>query len=198
MTDPVVVHALGIFGISDNAGHKNAPIDLKFVADDANDRYPRARPLAFFKDFVPVDAAPLDFAAVNLAGLKRFEPHCLHLLRVGRIVKHGDVVGVQIERHRLIFGVEVLRDADRIFVYPLAERLVADALLFQAGNQASVGVATLKFFFEDVFGDEAPLRIRPAGVLDGRVHVHRKRIPHPANLDVLVECVVVAILGQDA
>ena len=198
MTDPIVVHALGIFGVSDDAGHKNAPIDLKFVANDPNDRYPLARPLAFFKDFVPVDAAPLDFASVDLAGLERFEPHCLHLLRVGRIIKHGDVVGVQIERRRLIFGVEILRNANRIFVNPLAERLVANALLFQAGNQAGVGVAAFKFFFEDVFGDETPLRIRPAGVLDGWVHIHRKRIPHPANLDVLVEGVVVAILGQDA
>ena len=134
MTDPVVVHALSVFGVSDDARHKNAPINLKFVADYADDRYPFARPLALFKDFVPVDAAPLDFASVYLAGLERFKPHCLHLLRVGRIIKHGDVVGVQIQRYRLIFGVEVFRDADRIFVNPLTKRLVAHTLLFQAGN----------------------------------------------------------------
>ena len=55
---------------------------------------------------------------------------------------------------------------------------------------------TLVFVAQQVFGDETPLRIRPARVLDGRVHVHRERITDAPNLDVLIERIVVAILGQ--
>ena len=95
MADPVVVHALGVFGVSDDTGDENAAIDLKFIANYANNRYPLARPVAFLKDFVPIDAAPLDFAAVHKARFDGFDAHHLHLLCVGRISKHRDVVRVQ-------------------------------------------------------------------------------------------------------
>ena len=34
--------------------------------------------------------------------------------------------------------------------------------------------------------------------MDGRIHVDRKRVPHPHDLDVLIEGVVVAVFGDDA
>ena len=55
----------------------------------------------------------------------------------------------------------------------------------------------MKLFFSDLFGDKTPLSISPARVLHHRIHVDRKRIPHAANLDVLVKACIVAILSQN-
>ena len=100
------------------------------------------------------------------------------------------------QRGRFVFGVEILGNADGVFVNPLAQRLVANALLLNAGQRRSVRILTLKLLFQQVFGDETPLGVGAARVLDGRIHVHAERIPNPANLDVLIERIVVAVLRQ--
>ena len=56
----------------------------------------------------------------------------------------------------------------------------------------------LVFIAGDVLGDKAPTGISTARVLNHRVHVDRKRIANAPNLDVLIERVSVAILGQNA
>ena len=64
LTNPIVVHTLGIFGISYQARHVQAAIHLKFVADNPNHGNPLACPLAFLKNLVPVDLAVLDPGAI--------------------------------------------------------------------------------------------------------------------------------------
>jgi hypothetical protein len=62
-TYPIVVHPLGILGVSHDARHVQATIYLKFVANNAHNRDVLTRPLAFFQNFVPVDLAVVDFDA---------------------------------------------------------------------------------------------------------------------------------------
>ena len=45
-------------------------------------------------------------------------------------------------------------------------------------------------------GNEAPLCIRSARILDGRVHVHTERVPNASDADVLIEAVLVAVFRQ--
>ena len=97
-----------------------------------------------------------------------------------------------------MLDVEVLRDADGVFVDPRGERLVADTLLLERGVRERVGELTLVLFFGDVFADEAPVRVRTAGVLDGGVHINRKRIADPTDLNILVKTVIVAVLRQQS
>ena len=67
LADPVVVHALGILGVTHQARHIQAAINLKLVAHDADHGNVFARPIAFLKNFVAVDLAVLDLLAVSLA-----------------------------------------------------------------------------------------------------------------------------------
>ena len=93
-----------------------------------------------------------------------------------------------------MLDVEVFRDTDRVFVDPRGEGLVADALLLERGVRERVWELALVLFFGDVFADEAPVRVRTAGVLDGWVHVNRERIADPTDLNILVKAVIIAVL----
>ena len=48
-----------------------------------------------------------------------------------------------------------------------------------------------------ILSDKAPLRIRTARVLNQRIHVDRKRITHPPDLQVLIKRVLITIFGQN-
>ena len=97
-----------------------------------------------------------------------------------------------------MLNVEVLSDTHRILANPLRGGRVPHTLLHHGGYWLRIRKLTLVFFFGQVFSDEAPLRIRSTRVLDGWVHVDRKRIANPANLNVLVKAIVVAILGKQS
>ena len=61
-----------------------------------------------------------------------------------------------------------------------------------------VGKLTLVLVLDDVLSDEAPLGVRPARVLYGRVHVDAEAVAYAPDLDVLIEAVVAAVLRQKA
>ena len=92
--------------------------------------------------------------------------------------------------------VEVFCDADRIFRDPLADVLVADALGHDGGQRRGVRILALVVFLHHVVRDEAPFGVRPARILDQRVHIDAKRVADTLDLDVLIEAVLVAILRQ--
>ena len=96
----------------------------------------------------------------------------------------------------LVLDVEVFGNTDRVFVDPLADRLVAHAKAHQGADGCGIGVQTLIFSFGQVFRDEAPTGICTRGVLDHGVHVDAEAVANTGDLDVLVERVLVAILGQ--
>ena len=76
--------------------------------------------------------------------------------------------------------------------------MVTDTPRHDRRDGFSVGEQPLVLFLGQVFRDEAPLGIRPAGVLDGGVHVHGERVADALNANVLVKGVLIAILGQYA
>ena len=135
MGHPIVVHPLGVFGVSDDPGHIQTPVNFKFVADDANNGDVLARPLALFKNFVPVDLAVLDLAPVRLACLQRLAKLRLQQLIFGRTLKRRDVPWVQIQRGTVVVNVVVVRNADRVFVEPLRQILVTDAQRLQGRDR---------------------------------------------------------------
>ena len=63
---PVVVHALGVLGVTHKARHVQTAINFKLVADDADHGNPLASPLVLLKDFVAVDLAIPDAPTVRL------------------------------------------------------------------------------------------------------------------------------------
>ena len=87
---------MGIFGVTDQAGHEQAAFNLVFVADNADNGYPFARPLVFFEHFVAVGLAPHDFAALDVTGLERLKAHSLELLIFTAVIERRHVVGVQV------------------------------------------------------------------------------------------------------
>ena len=128
MGHPVVVHPLGVFGVTHDAGDKHPAIDLEFIAHNPDYGDPFAGPFLLIEDFKAVNLAPLNLAPIDLAGLGRRQAHLGHLGRFGRVGVVGLAVGVQIERGFLVLGVKILRDADGVLINPLADRLVADTL----------------------------------------------------------------------
>ena len=106
-------------------------------------------------------------------------------------------VWVQIQRSRRVIAVEIFCNPHRHLPQPLRQRLVAHALRHNRADRHGVGVQTLIFGLQDVFSDETPLCIRTARVLDRRVHVDRKAVPHAPDLDVLIKARFVAIFGKN-
>ena len=196
LADPVVVHALGVFGITHQARHIQATINFKFVANDADHRNPFASPFVLLKDFVAVDLAVPHAGAVGLTAALRFAVNCTQLLVFRRAFKGRHVAGVQIQRRAVVVDVVVIGNTNRVFVQPVADRLIAHAQRLQRRDRRCVWVHAFVLSLGHVFRHKTPLSVRASGVLDGRIHVHAERVTHAANLDVLVKRVVVAILGQ--
>ena len=66
LADPVVVHALGILGVTHKARHIQTAIDFKLIANNTDHGDPLASPFVLLKDFVPVDLAVPHTGAVSL------------------------------------------------------------------------------------------------------------------------------------
>jgi hypothetical protein len=60
LADPVVVHALGVFGVSHQPADVHPAIYLKFVANHADNGDVFTRPIAFFQHLKTVGFAPFD------------------------------------------------------------------------------------------------------------------------------------------
>ena len=132
---PVVVHPLGIFGVAHQSRDIQATVNFKFIANNAYNRYPLARPLAFFKDFVPVDLAVFDSRPVRLTRLLGLAVNGPQLLVFGRSFKRRGVSRVQIERALVVIDVIVVGNADRVLIEPLGQVLVAYAQRLQRRNR---------------------------------------------------------------
>ena len=197
MADPIVVHPLGVFGVADQPRDVQATVNLKFVANHADNGYRFACPLVFFDELKPVCLAPLDLLLIHNARLDGFHAHHPHLTVFRRVLHCRHVAVVQMHRRRRVLSVEILCNAHRLLADPRAQALVAHAALHHGRYRRCVGELALVFVSRQVFSDEAPLRIRPTGVLDRRVHVDAERVAHPSDSDVLLEAVVVAVLGQE-
>ena len=198
LADPIVVHALGIFGVTHKARHVQAAIDFKFVAHNTHDRDPFAGPLVFGQDFIPVDLAVLDLGVLHDALALRFAVDRLELLVFTRTSKSSHVAWVQVKRAFFVVDVIVVSDADRVLVQPVADGLVTHAQRLQRRDGRSVWIHAFVLSSGHVFSNEAPLGIRARWILDEWVHVDRERVANTANLNVLVECVRVAVFSQDA
>jgi hypothetical protein len=115
---PVVVHPLRVLGITHKTRDVQSSVNFPLVADDAHNGNPLARPLAFVKDVKPIGLHPHDLLAVNLAGADRLTKHCRKLLVLRRAAERSLVIWVEVQRGFFVGVVEVLRDADRIFLKP--------------------------------------------------------------------------------
>ena len=196
MGHPVVVHPLCILGVSHQSTDVQTAIYLKFIANNANNRYPLAYPLALLKDFVAIDLAIAHLGAVRFTGFQRFAVKRLQLLVFRRPSKGRSVAGVQIQRSAVIVDVVVVGNANRVLIQPVANRLIAHTERLQGCNGCRIGVHALVLISGQVFRHKTILGVCASRVLHGWIHVHRERITNPANLDVLVKRVVVAILSQ--
>ena len=197
MADPVVVHTLGVLGVTHQTTDVQATIDLKLVADHAHYGDVFTRPVGLLKDLVPIDLAPLDLLDVRFTALEGLQELHLEHLVLGGAVKRGDVPRVQVQRLADDLDVEVFGNPDRIAVKPLGQVLVTHAQRLQSGDRGRVRVHPFVLSAGDVFGDEAPPGVRAAGVLDQRIHVDAEAVANPTDLEVLVEGLVVAVFGQD-
>ena len=83
MADPIVVHPLGVFGVADQPRDVQATVNLKFVANHADNGYPLARPVTFFDEFETVCLAPLDLLLIHDARFDGLHAHLLHLAVFG-------------------------------------------------------------------------------------------------------------------
>ena len=198
MADPVIVHALGILGVTHQARHIHAAIDFELVTDHAHYGNPLARPFALFKDLEAVGLAPHDLFAFGCARAQRLAVHSLKLLVFGRAIKRSHVVGVEVEFLRFALVVEILRNPHRVLAQPLADALVAHALRHKRTDRNGVGELVRVFGLGDVFGNEAPLGVGAARILDRRVHIDAERVADAPDQNVLVEAIVAAIVRQDA
>ena len=78
LRDPVVVHALGVFGVTHKARDIHPSLNLELVANDTDHRDPFARPFGLFKDLIavgfdPFDAFNVHFALANGLQAQHFE-----------------------------------------------------------------------------------------------------------------------------
>ena len=195
MAGPVVVHPLGVLGITHKARDVHTAFDFPFVADDAHDRYPLARPFAFVEDVKTVGFHPHDLLAVYFACADGLAKHRLQVSILWRTFESCLVVWVQVQRSFFVIFVEVFRDADGIFGQPLCHAFIADALRHKSRDRCGVWKHTLIVGFQDVFSNKAPFSVCAAWVLDRRVHIDAKRVTDAHNADVLIEAVFVAILS---
>ena len=195
---PVVVHALGVLGVTHQTRHVQLAVHFKLVTDDAHDGDPAACPVVLLQHLVAVGLAPLNPLGVDFTASDRLDAHLLHLLGLGRTLESRHVAGVQVQCGAVVLDVVILSNPHRILVDPHRDRLVTHTLRLQGRDRACVREHAFVLSALQVFGDEAPLGIRPARVLDRRIHVDRKRVADARNLDVLIERVVVAVFGQDS
>ena len=195
---PVVVHALGVLGVPHKAADVHLAVNFPLVADDAHDRNPLAGPLALLQHVEAVGLHPHDLLAVNFAAADRLAEHGRKLLVLRRAAVGSLVVRVQVQRGFFVGVVEIFRDADRVFLKPRRNALIAHALAVQRADRRRVREHPLIFFFENVLGDEAPLSVGAARVLDRRVHVDAERVADAPDADVLIERLVVAVFRQQA
>ena len=171
-------------------------VNLELVADDAHDRDVFPRPIALLQHLEAVGLDPFDLLAVHRPRAQRLAEQEPKLLVLGRAGERRVVVRVQVQRGGRVLEVEILRDPDGILGQPLRQARIAHALRHQARHGPRVGEQALVLVLRHVLGDEAPLRVSPARVLNRRVHVDREGVSHPADLDILVEAVLAAVLGQ--
>ena len=176
----------------------DAAINLVLVAHHPHDGDVLAGPVLLFENLEAVDLAPLDAATVGLAGLDWLAVELAQELVFLSALERGGGARVQVQRGAVVVNVEVFGNADGLLVHPLGQRHIAHAQRLQGVGRRSVGVQTVVLVLGDVLGDEAPLGVRAARVLDQRVHVDRETVPNAPDLDVLVETGVVAVFGQDA
>ena len=195
---PVVVHTLGIFGVTHQARNVHSTFDFPLVANHADYGDRHASPILGLKHLVTVGLAPLYSLYVRWALAQNGHTHRFCTLGLGRALQGRHVAGVQVERLALMLDVEVFSDTDSLVANPLRQPLVANTPRHDRRDGFSVGKQPFVLILGQVFRDEAPLGIRPAGVLDGGVHVHGKRVADALNADVLVKGVLIAILGQYA
>ena len=92
---------------------------------------------------------------------------------------------------------EVFGDPHGVLVDPGVQLPVTHAVL-QTGKRRGVRKLPFVLFFGQFLVDEAPFGVRTARILDGWVHVDRKRVPNAPNPQILVKTVVFTVLGQDA
>ena len=198
MGNPVVVHPLGILGITHKARDVHTTVNFPLVADHADNRNGLTNPVLTLQHLVTVGLAPLYGLHVRGTLAQDGHTHCLGTLGLGRTLNSRDVTGVQVERLALMLDVEVLSDTDSSVANPLRQPLVADTPRHDRRDRLGVRELTLVLIHRQVFGDEAPLGIRPARVLDGGVHVHGERVTDALNANVLVKGVFIAVLGEYA
>ena len=96
LANPVVVHALGVFGVTHKARQVHTAFNLKLVTDDANNRNPFTSPFLFLKHLVAVGFDPLDALAIGVTAAQRLAKHHAKRTIFGGVVKRCLVVGVQV------------------------------------------------------------------------------------------------------
>ena len=174
MAHPVVVHALGILGITHKARHVQTTVNFKLIANNADygDVFPR--PIAFFKNFITVNLAVFNLDTIRFTRFFRFAINCFQLFVLWGAFKSGHVARVQVKRCSVVVYIVVISNADSVFGEPLAQILVAHTQRLQGGDGRRVRVHALVVGAADVFSDEAPLGVCTSRVLDGWIHVDAK------------------------
>ena len=134
LRNPVVVHALGIFGISDQTRHVQTTFHLKFVANAANHRNVHTSPILALEHFVTVNFEPFDLATLGSAAFDWCPKLQFQHLVFGCAIECSHVAGVQVQFFIGVLFVEVFRDADCVFVEPLRDFLVTDTQSLQCAE----------------------------------------------------------------
>ena len=132
---PVVVHALGILGVTHQARHVQAAINFKFVADDADHGDPLACPLAFFEDLVAVDLAILDLWTLRHSAAFGFAVHSAKFFVFRGALKRRSVAGVQVQRGFVVIDVVIVGNPNSVFVEPVADGLITHAKRLKGRNR---------------------------------------------------------------
>ena len=198
LRNPIVVHPLGVLGISHNARHIQLAVYLKLIAHHPYYGDVLTSPvLRAFQKLKTVGLAPLHHPAGRLTGTDGLQPHRFNALGLGRAGKRRDVVGIQVQGGLLVLNKEILSNPYRIFVDPLRDRRITHPLGQNRRDRSRIRVQALVFFLGDVLGDQAPLGISTTRVLDRGVHVDREAVSDPANLDVLIKASLINVLGQN-
>jgi len=114
LAGPVIVHPLRVFGVADQSADIQLAFDFPLVADDADDRYPLARPFAFIQNVEAVGLHPHDLFAVNLTRPQRLAKQRGELLIERRSTESCLVVRVEVQRRFFVDVVKILGDADGV------------------------------------------------------------------------------------
>ena len=121
LADPVVVHALGILGVTHKARHIQAAIDFKLVTNNADHGDPLASPFVLLKDFVSVDLAVPHTGAVSLTRTLGLAVDGAQVFVFRCTLKRCGVAGVQIKRSGVVVNVVVIRNAYSVLIKPVAD-----------------------------------------------------------------------------